>query len=402
MRRCCRGWAARFCSRNSRPRVWRWSSSVLGLFYVDNHALVRVLEILHERDFYPGCPPLDLLQTMVDLFQDNVPIDVLTVTERLRKKGRFESAGGGAYLAELVEDGADRVRMSCTMRRWCGKSGAARPPFRPRDHDRHGELMRTPKTLMRSSTGAEQAIFEIGQRKTTAGFVHINAHPARGVSRRLEQLYERKGTRHRYPDRLYGFGSPQQRGLQPSDLIIIAGASRCGEDGVGSPILAEHVGVRVHRPVAIFSLEMSKEQLVVRFLCSRSTSRFLRSPHRLSRSMMTGRLLTNAAVAFRTRLFILTDTPAAVGIWISVRKRGACRWNWGPGPLSLWTICSSCKYAADAESRQREISEHYPFLKALAKELNRPSDCAVAAEPGGGATQAAETATVRSARIRGH
>src|SRR5258706_14231444 len=84
------------------PQSVEMEQSVLGAILQDNHALVRVLEVLQERDFYQDAHRW-IFQTMIDLFQDNVPIDVLTVTERLRKKGRFESAGGAAYLPELVE-----------------------------------------------------------------------------------------------------------------------------------------------------------------------------------------------------------------------------------------------------------------------------------------------------------
>src|SRR5215470_3177732 len=84
------------------PQSVEMEQSVLGAILQDNHALVRVLEILQERDFYQDAHRW-IFQTMVDLFQDNVPIDVLTVTERLRKKGRFEAAGGAAYLVDLVE-----------------------------------------------------------------------------------------------------------------------------------------------------------------------------------------------------------------------------------------------------------------------------------------------------------
>ena len=84
------------------PQSVEMEQSVLGAILQENHALVRVLEMVQEHDFYQDAHRW-IFQTMIDLFQDNVPIDVLTVTERLRKKGRFESTGGAAYLAELVE-----------------------------------------------------------------------------------------------------------------------------------------------------------------------------------------------------------------------------------------------------------------------------------------------------------
>jgi len=84
------------------PQSVEMEQSVLGAILQDSHALVRVLEMLQDRDFYQDSHRW-IFQTMIDLFQDNVPIDALTVTERLRKKGRLEAAGGAAYLAELAE-----------------------------------------------------------------------------------------------------------------------------------------------------------------------------------------------------------------------------------------------------------------------------------------------------------
>jgi len=112
------------------PQSVEMEQSVLGAILQDNHALVRVLEILHERDFYQDAHRW-IFQTMIDLFQDNVPIDVLTVTERLRKKGRFESAGGGAYLPSWSRWYRPQ-RMSCTMHRWYEKKRCCAPSFKRR------------------------------------------------------------------------------------------------------------------------------------------------------------------------------------------------------------------------------------------------------------------------------
>jgi len=302
---------------------------------------------------------------MVDLFQDNVPIDVLTVTERLRKKGRFESAGGVAYLAELVEmvptaahvlHHAQVVREKAVLR----------------------ALIQTATTIVTESyedaedvdtllDRAEQAIFEIGQRKTTAGFVHINAI-LKGSFRRLEQLYERKELVTGIPT---GFTDldRQTAGLQPSDLIIIAARPGVGKTALGLNI-AEHVGVRVHRPVAIFSLEMSKEQLVVRFLCSqaRVDSSKLRTGF-LSRDDWP--LLTNAAASLSDAPIYIDDTPAQSALDIRAKAR---RLQVELGDLALIIVdyLQLMQMRGRTESRQQEISSITRSLKALAKELNVP------------------------------
>jgi replicative DNA helicase len=346
------------------PQSVEMEQSVLGAILQDNHALVRVLEILQERDFYQDAHRW-IFQTMVDLFQDNVPIDVLTVTERLRKKGRFESAGGAAYLVELVEmvptaahvlHHAQVVREKAVLR----------------------ALIQTATMIVTESyedaedvdtllDRAEQAIFEIGQRKTTAGFVHINAI-LKGSFRRLEQLYERKELVTGIPT---GFTDldRQTAGLQPSDLIIIAARPGVGKTALGLNI-AEHVGVRVHRPVAIFSLEMSKEQLVVRFLCSqaRVDSSKLRTGF-LSRDDWP--LLTNAAASLSDAPIYIDDTPAQSALDIRAKAR---RLQVELGDLALIIVdyLQLMQMRGRTESRQQEISSITRSLKALAKELNVP------------------------------
>ena len=346
------------------PQSVEMEQSVLGAILQDHHALVRVLEILQERDFYQDAHRW-IFQTMIDLFQDNVPIDVLTVTERLRKKGRFEAAGGAAYLVDLVEmvptaahvlHHAQVVREKAILR----------------------ALIQTATTIITESyedaedvdtllDRAEQAIFEIGQRKTTAGFVHIK-NLLTGSFRRLEQLYERKEPVTGLPT---GFTDFDRRtaGLQPSDLIIIAGRPGMGKTALGLN-MAQHVGVHVRRPVAIFSLEMSKEQLVIRFLCAQAKVD--------SSKLRTGflrqddwHILTQAAGVLSEAPIYIDDTPAQSALDIRAKAR---RLQAEVGDLALVIVdyLQLMQVRGRAESRQQEISSITRSLKALAKELNVP------------------------------
>src|SRR3989441_9489016 len=346
------------------PQSVEMEQSVLGAILQDNHALVRVLEILHERDFYQDAHRW-IFQTMIDLFQDNVPIDVLTVTERLRKKGRFESAGGGAYLAELVEmvptaahvlHHAQVVREKAVLR----------------------ALIQTATMIVTESyedaedvdtllDRAEQAIFEIGQRKPTAGFVHINAI-LKGSFKRLEQLYERKELVTGIPT---GFTDFDRRtaGLQPSDLIIVAARPGVGKTALGLNI-AEHVGVRIRRPVAIFSLEMSKEQLVIRFLCAeaRVDSAKLRTGF-LSREDWP--ILTKAAGVLSEAPIYIHDAPPPPPLALRPTPRPS-HLQLADLALILVDYLQLMQIRGRIESRQQEISSITRSLKALAKELNVP------------------------------
>jgi len=214
---------------------------------------------------------------------------------------------------------------------------------------------------------AEQAIFEIGQRKTTASFVHINAI-LKGSFRRLEQLYERKELVTGISTGFTKFDS-NTAGLQPSDLIIVAARPGVGKSSFALNI-AEHVGVRVRRPVAIFSLEMSKEQLVIRFLSSqaRVDSSKLRTGF-LSRDDWP--ILTKAAGVLSEAPIYIDDTPAQSVLDIRAKAR---RLQVELGDLALIIVdyLQLMQTRGRTESRQQETSGITRSLKALAKELNVP------------------------------
>jgi len=346
------------------PQSVEMEQSVLGAILQDNHALVRVLEILQERDFYQDAHRW-IFQTMIDLFQDNVPIDVLTVTERLRKKGRFEAAGGAAYLVDLVE-------MIPTAAHVMYHAQVVREKAILR------ALIQTATTIVTESyedaedvdmllDRAEQAIFEIGQRKTAAGFVRINTLLT-GTFRRIEQLSERKELVTGIPTGFKDFDS-RTAGLQPSDLIIIAGRPGIGKSTFGLNI-AEHVGVRVRRPVAIFSLEMSKEQLVIRFLCSQAKvdSSKLRTGF-LSREDWP--ILTKAAGILSEAPIYIDDAPAQSALDIRAKAR-RLRAEVGDLALVIVDYLQLMQARGRTENRQQEISGITRSLKALAKELNVP------------------------------
>jgi replicative DNA helicase len=338
--------------------------SVLGAILLENEALVKVLELLDARDFYQETHRW-IFETMVELFEENFPIDVLTVTERLRRKDRLESVGGATYLAELVElmptaahvwHHAQVVREKALLRM----------------------LIRTATTIVTDSyedtedvelllDRAEQAIFEISQRRASTGFVHINA-VLKGSFKRIEQLYERKELVTGVATGFRDFDS-RTAGLQPADLIIIAGRPSMGKTALGLNI-AQHVGIQVGRPVAIFSLEMSREQLVMRMLCAeaRIDSSKLRTGF-LSREDWP-RLTKAAGVLSEARIYI-DDTPAQSSLDIRAKAR-RLRVEVGDLALVIVDYLQLMQGRSRSENRQQEISEITRALKALAKELQVP------------------------------
>jgi replicative DNA helicase len=346
------------------PQNVEMEQSVLGAILQENNALVKVLEVLDARDFYQDAHRW-IFEGMIELFEENMPIDLLTVTERLRKKDRLEAIGGAAYLAELVElvptaahvwHHAQVVREKAVLR----------------------SLIHTATTIVTDSyedsedvelllDRAEQAIFEISQRRVSTGFVHINA-VLKGSFKRIEQLYERKELVTGVPTGFVEFDR-RTAGLQPSDLIIIAGRPSMGKTALCLNI-AQHVGIQVGRPVAIFSLEMSREQLVMRMLCAeaRIDSSKLRTGF-LSREDWP-RLTKAAGVLSEARIYI-DDTPAQSSLDIRAKAR-RLRVELGDLALVIIDYLQLMQGRSRSENRQQEISEITRALKALAKELQVP------------------------------
>jgi replicative DNA helicase len=338
--------------------------SVLGAILLENEALAKVLETLDERDFYHDAHRW-IFQAMIALFEENVPIDLLTVTERLRKNERLEAVGGASYLAELVElvpTAANVWHHARVVREKAVLRG----------------LIHTATSIVTESyedtddvdillDRAEQAIFEISQRKATTGFMHINAI-LKGSFKRIEQLYERKELVTGVPTGFIEFDR-RTAGLQPSDLIIVAGRPSMGKTAFSLNI-AQHVGIQVGRPVAIFSLEMAKEQLVLRMLCAeaRIDSSKLRTGF-LSREDWP-RLTKAAGTLSEARIYI-DDTPAQSSLDIRAKAR-RLRAELGDLALIIVDYLQLMQGRSRSENRQQEISEITRALKALAKELQVP------------------------------
>jgi replicative DNA helicase len=346
------------------PQNMEMEQSVLGAILLENEALIKVLEILDERDFYHEAHRW-IFQAMIELFEENIPIDLLTVTERLRKNERLEAVGGASYLAELVElvptaahvwHHARVVREKAVLR---GLIQTATSIVT----DSYDDTDDVDMLLDR----AEQAIFEISQRKAASGFMHINAI-LKGSFKRIEQLYDRKELVTGVPTGFIEFDR-RTAGLQAADLIIIAGRPSMGKTAFSLNI-AQHVGIQVGRPVAIFSLEMSKEQLVLRMLCAeaRIDSSKLRTGF-LSREDWP-RLTKAAGTLSEARIYI-DDTPAQSSLDIRAKAR-RLRAELGDLALVIIDYLQLMQGRSRSENRQQEVSEITRALKALAKELQVP------------------------------
>lgn len=346
------------------PHHLEAEESVLGAILSSNDAISKALEVIHADDFYRGTHQ-KIFNAMVDLFDLNEPIDLLTLSDKLRKKDELEITGGVEYLSQLEEaiPTAAAITYHCKI---------------VREKKILRELITTATDIVTKSyedSGdvnnlldlSEKAIFEIAEKKIKKSFHNIKTI-IKDSFESIEKLFERKSF---ITGVSTGFNKFDQMtaGLQPSDLIIIAGRPAMGKTTFALDI-ARHVGVNENLPVAVFSLEMSKEQLGIRMLCSegRVSSNKIRTGYLAQADWPN---LTNAAGRLSDSPIFIDDSPGLSDLDIRARSRRLQSEHKNLG-LIIIDYLQLMRGRGKIESRQLEISEITRSLKELAKELNVP------------------------------
>ena len=338
--------------------------AVIGSMIMDADAVVAASEMITGDDFYQRQYGI-LFDAMVELYNEGKPVDVLTLQERLKMKDVPEEFSSIEFISELVSSVptsanvrhyAQTVSDDATLRRLIRvNEEIANTCYQHRES--LDEIMNT----------TEKRIFDVLQKKSTDEYVPIKA-VVLSVIDKIEAAARHKGTVTGLATGFYDLDY-KTSGLQPSDLILIAARPSMGKTAFVLN-LAQYMCVRNHVPTAIFSLEMSKDQLVNRILSMESKVD--------SQSMRTGTLqpadwekLIESAGVISTAPLIIDDTP---GISIT-ELRSKCRKYKLENDLGLVNIDYLQLMTGGSrkqESRQQEISEISRSLKALAREINAP------------------------------
>ncbi|NLC62492.1 MAG: replicative DNA helicase, partial [Thermoanaerobacterales bacterium] len=299
-----------------------------------------------------------------ELNENGEPVDLITLTELLRSKRQIEQVGGAVYLTTLTEAVpttsnisyyCDIVQEKSLLRRLIETSSdILSMAYEPKE-DVENVLDK-----------AERMIFEIVQKRRVENYFHIK-DILLSTFERIEELYNSEGGITGVPTGFYDLDE-MTSGFQPSDLILIAARPSMSKTSFALNI-AQNAAIRNKIPVAIFSLEMSKEQLVQRMLCSESNV----DSHRLR----TGRLqdddwprLARAMGPLSEAPIYIDDTPAISSIEIRAKAR-RLKAEKGLG-LIIIDYLQLMSGRSNAENRQQEISEVSRSLKALARELSVP------------------------------
>lgn len=345
------------------PQNIEAEQSVLGAILLDNDALNKALEILSLEDFYREAHR-KIFRRMCDLSEKNEAIDLITLTELLKKNNEIESIGGVSYMASLV----NVVPTSSSIRyhsRIVREKAAMRNLINAAT-EIISQVYESKQDVDEILDASESKIFEISEKRVKPSFVTIK-EIVKDSFEMIEKLYEKKELITGLPT---GFIDLDEKtsGLQKGDLIVVAGRPSMGKTALCLNI-AEHVGIERGEPVAVFSLEMSKEQLVLRMLCSEAEvdSHKLRSGY-LGESDWPR--LTNAAGRLTEAPIFIDDSPVITALEMRAKAR---RLKAEHG-LSLVIVdyLQLMRGRGRFERREQEISEISRSLKALAKEIEVP------------------------------
>ncbi len=345
------------------PQNIEAEQSVLGGVLIENEAIHRVLELLTPEDFYREAHHR-IFDALINLSERDEPADLITLTNDLRKNGLLDSVGGASYITSLIdavptaaniEYYAKIVKEKAILRRLIQTAtNIVTESFQERE-DVEGLL-----------DEAERAIFEIAENTVKPSYYPIR-EIIKDSFKTLEKLYERKELITGVPSGFKGLDK-KTAGFQPSDLIIVAGRPSMGKTAFCLNV-AQHAAVEGKTPVVIFSLEMSKEQLVTRMLCSEAEVEGTR--------VRTGFLNESDWPKLTLAAGNLSDAPIFIDDTASLtilELRAKARRLKGEHGLSLIIVdyLQLMRGRSKVENRQQEISEISRSLKGLAKELNIP------------------------------
>ena len=340
--------------------------SVLGGLMLDNRAWDKIIDRLHEKDFYKTEHRL-IYSAMSRLTTHNKPIDVLTVSEVLRELHELDQAGGEVYLFELANNTpsaaniiayADIVRERSVLRQLL----AAANDIADSTFNSQG------RSITELLDIAERSVFAISEQGSRGeGPVNIKDFLAKTMDR-IDALFHSNTPITGVPTGYHDFDD-MTSGLQPSDLVIIAGRPSMGKTGLAMNI-AEHVAIKSRFPVLVFSMEMSGESIVMRLLSSLCRIDQLRIRTGKLADEDWPRISSTVSMLSEAPLFI-DDTPALSPAEMRARARRLVKEH---GQLGLIVVdyLQLMQVPGSNENRTAEISEISRSLKSLAKELKVP------------------------------
>ena len=350
------------------PQNIEAEQSVLGSLLIDKDAIIRIADILLPEDFYKDIHGM-IYEAMADLYAQREPIDLVSLSNRLESKKQLEIIGGRAYLAELanmvptsahVVHYAEIVQRKSTLRRLIG--GASHILEMGYDEEENVDTV---------LDNAEQSLFAVSQKYLRQNFIPIHTL--------LQDAFERLDALHKDSSKLRGVPTGYTEldhklaGLQKSDLVILAARPSMGKTSLMLDI-ARSVAVNSKIPVGLFSLEMSKEQLVDRLLAAQANVDLWK--------LRTGKLKDegereefsrlNDAMHTLSEAPLYIDDSAMVNVMEIRTKARRLQSEHGLGLIVIDYLQLMEGRSKFKDNRVQEVAEITRALKGLARELNVP------------------------------
>ena len=336
--------------------------SVLGALLLDKDAIISVAEFLSPEHFYDDRHS-KIFESVVDLYEERTPIDVLTVSEKLKKKKWLKICGGSSYLAEL----ANKVPTAAHVEHY-GKI--------VKDQATKRSLMTAAAKLVDLSLDdslgaaelldkAESEVFSLTQRNISKSFMPVKATLAETFDR-LDELHRDESGLRGVPT---GFKDLDKllAGLQKSNLVILAARPGVGKSTFSMNI-AQHIAVEHKRPVGVFSLEMSSEELLDRMLVAQADIDAWR--------LKTGKLNDDEWTKLSEAMGVLAEAPVYIddtpGLSILEMRTKARRLQVEHGVDLIIVDYLQLAVSRNLENRVQEVSEISQGLKNMARELKIP------------------------------
>jgi|YelNatPaOPRAMG01_1025707.scaffolds.fasta_scaffold11865_3 replicative DNA helicase len=345
------------------PQNLEAEMAVLGSMLIDENAICYVLDVLDKDCFYKDSHK-KIFEVILNLYNNHKAVDIITVSDELKRLNLLEEIGGISALTEMVNSVptsanvshyAQIVKEKSILRQLINSA----TQIVSLCYEPEGNV---DEILDKS----EMLIFEISQNKREDSTVSLKEIVKESIET-IDKLYQKKSSVTGIPT---GFIDLDRRtaGFQPSDFIVIAGRPSMGKSAFAISI-AEYVGVVEKIPLAFFSLEMSKEQLAQRMLCAHARV----DAHKVRTGYLSSSdwpKLTAAAGKLSEAPIFIVDTPAISALELRAKaRRLKMQHNIG---LLIIDYLQLMRGSSRAENRQQEISEISRSLKALARELNIP------------------------------
>ena len=344
------------------PQSIEAEQSVIGSMIIDRSSIAQAAEGLDEEDFYRDSHKV-LFKSIIEMFKRDMAVDLVTVLENLKANDTLERAGGVTYVTEITSSVPTTANLGSYIQIVQEKSTLrklikASTSIIEESYNKQGEV----ENVLDS---AEKRIFDIAEKRTTSDFEPLNQVLERGFIE-IERLFNNKGE-------ITGVSSgfldldAKTSGFQKGDMVLIAARPSMGKTTFALNI-AEHAALREGKSVVVFSLEMSKEQLAYKLLCSEANVDMLK----LRTGALDDKDWENIARATGplSKAKIYIDDTAGVSVMEMRSKCRRLKIEYGIDLIMIDYL--QLMSGSSSESRQQEVSEISRSIKALAKEMECP------------------------------